>query len=208
MLLLGMEIGVTSASSLVYDLLGTHIEIGLHETNTNRTDTSLKGQISSFSGNKLIQKLDRAKTKAERKKILSEYLSLCRTISNTSSQLIAQEEKEAQFYQNEVRNCEQNRAYENESFSKALADWNFEKAHQHSLNIAEMRACTAKNTVFWKEHLAYQNFYQSQTKHLEKKCRYIETNQEKIAQYYEIMKPDLLKELYDIAMTLQVNFKA
>jgi hypothetical protein len=122
--------------------------------------------------------------------------------------LIAKEEKEVQFYQNELKNCEINRSYENENFSKAVADRDFERAHQHSLNIAEMRACTAKNTVFWKEHLAYQNFYQGQTKNLEKKCRYIETNQEKIAQYYEIMKPDLLKELYDIAMTLQVNFKA
>ena len=204
LMMVGMNL--TSASSLVYDLLGSHIEIGLHEARIDITDSSLKGQISSFSWNSLISELDRAKTVAQRRKILKTYIGICRNISFQAERLIAQEDQEYQFYQNEISQCETNLSYYNEQFSLLINQWNLEKAHEYSLKIADIRACIAKNTVYQKEHLSYYHFYQNQLSNVPKKCDYLENNQDKIAQYYEIMKPDLLRELYDISMTLQVNF--
>lgn len=206
MLLFALSIGVSSASSLVYDLLGTHIEIGLHEVNTNITDTSLKGQISSFSGNVLILQLDQAKTVSQRREILKEYIGICRNVSEQMQRLMTQEEQLYNEYKKEVSNCSINLTHYNEQFSFLINQWNLEKAHEYALKIADIRTCEAKNTVYQKEHLSYYHFYQNQLSNLPKKCDYLVVNQEKIAQYYEIMKPDLLKELYDIAMTLQVNF--
>ncbi|MDR0607966.1 MAG: hypothetical protein LBG52_06605 [Candidatus Peribacteria bacterium] len=41
---------------------------------------------------------------------------------------------------------------------------------------------------------------------LQKRVEYVETNQDKIVRYYEILKPQLLKELYAISQTLEENF--
>jgi hypothetical protein len=38
---------------------------------------------------------------------------------------------------------------------------------------------------------------------LQKKVEYLTENREKIAKYYEILKPDLLKELYDISKVVE-----
>jgi hypothetical protein len=41
---------------------------------------------------------------------------------------------------------------------------------------------------------------------MQKKANYLSENKYKIAKYYEILKPDLLKELYEISKTVEANF--
>jgi hypothetical protein len=61
-----------------------------------------------------------------------------------------------------------------------------------------LRACVARNQVYSKAHASYASSSKS-LKTLQKKVDYLSENREKIAKYYEILKPDLLKELYDIS---------
>jgi hypothetical protein len=65
-----------------------------------------------------------------------------------------------------------------------------------------LRACVAKNEVFAKAHASYASSSKSLSV-LQKRVEYLSKNRQKIAKYYEILKPDLLEELYDISKTVE-----
>ena len=71
--------------------------------------------------------------------------------------------------------------------------------------IADLRACVAKNQVYAKAHTSYASISNS-ADNLQKRADYLRENREKIAKYYEILKPDLLKELYNISQRINANF--
>jgi hypothetical protein len=67
-----------------------------------------------------------------------------------------------------------------------------------------LRACVARNEVYAKAHASYASTSKS-LKTLQKRADYLSQNRVKIAKYYEILKPDLLKELYNISKEVK-NF--
>jgi hypothetical protein len=83
-----------------------------------------------------------------------------------------------------------------------VKNYNYDKAEKIAGEIAELRACVARNEVFAKAHASYASASKSSTT-LQKRVDYLSQNREKIAKYYEILKPDLLKELYDISKTVE-----
>ena len=80
-----------------------------------------------------------------------------------------------------------------------------EKSESLMEEIADLRACVARNEVYAKAHASYASVSNSANS-LQKRVDYLTENKEKIAKYYEILKPDLLKELYDISKTVESNF--
>jgi hypothetical protein len=80
--------------------------------------------------------------------------------------------------------------------------YNYDRAEAISQEIAELRACVARNEVYAKAHASYASSSKSLNT-LQKRADYLSKNREKIAKYYEILKPDLLKELYDISKTVE-----
>ncbi|MBO7094862.1 hypothetical protein J6V86_01435 [bacterium] len=86
-----------------------------------------------------------------------------------------------------------------------MKNFNYDKAESIAKEIAELRACIARNQVYAKAHESYLSSSKSLNS-LQKKIDYLSKNREKIAKYYEILKPDLLKELYDISKTVESNF--
>lgn len=146
----------------------------------------------------LIWQLDRAKTEQERLKIIDQYIiSLNNTISNWKN-LWNYEQSQVDYYNNEAKKCENPIKSKNSEFSDAVKNYNYEKAESISKEIAELRACVARNEVYAKAHASYASSSKSLTT-LQKRADYLSKNREKIAKYYEILKPDLLKELYDIS---------
>jgi hypothetical protein len=66
-------------------------------------------------------------------------------------------------------------------------------------SIAELRACMAENEVYYKEHLSYREGLSGVQAILQKKVEYLLANEEKIVKYYDMLKPQLLQELYEIS---------
>ncbi len=83
-----------------------------------------------------------------------------------------------------------------------MKSYNYDRAEAISQEIAELRACVARNEVYAKAHASYASSSKSLNT-LQKRADYLFQNREKIAKYYEILKPDLLKELYDISKTVE-----
>jgi hypothetical protein len=83
-----------------------------------------------------------------------------------------------------------------------VKNYNYNRAESIAKEIAELRACVARNEVYAKAHASYASSSKSLTT-LQKRVEYLSKNREKIAKYYEILKPDLLKELYDISKTVE-----
>jgi hypothetical protein len=86
-----------------------------------------------------------------------------------------------------------------------VKNYNYEKAESIAKEIAELRACVARNEVYAKAHASYASSSKLLNT-IQKRAEYLSKNREKIAKYYEILKPDLLKELYDISKTVESNF--
>ena len=146
----------------------------------------------------LVSELDKAKTEQERLKIIDQYIySMNSTILNGQS-LWDYEQSQVDYYNNEAKKCEDPIKSKNSEFSNAVKNYDYEKAERISKEIAELRACVARNQVYSKTHASYASSSKS-LKTLQKTVDYLSENREKIAKYYEILKPDLLKELYDIS---------
>ena len=153
----------------------------------------------------LISLLDNAKTEQERLKIIDQYiLSINNSISNARD-LWDYENSQVTYYNNAAKECEAPIKAKNSEFTDAVKSYNYEKAELISKEIAELRACVAKNQVYAKAHASYASASKS-TNTLQKRAEYLSKNREKIAKYYEILKPDLLKELYDISRTVEREF--
>lgn len=197
-------------NSFVRRLLGTQLEIWLNQRSNVwefrdwKSGNSLTLQQEVISQNRfdLVAELDKAKTEQERLVIIDQYInSLNNTISNWQN-LWSYEQSQVDYYKSEVKKCEEPIKSKNSEFSEAVKNYNYERAEAISKDIAELRACVARNEVYAKAHASYASSSKSLNT-LQKRVDYLSKNREKIAKYYEILKPDLLKELYDISKTVE-----
>ena len=194
----------------VRNLLWTQLEIGLSQRSNvwefrdwNASNSLLlQWEVMNQSKFDLIGQLDKAKSESERLKIIDQYIvSLNNTISNGKS-LWNYEQSQVDYYNKEAKKCEAPIKWKNSEFSEAVKKYNYEKAESISKEIAELRACIARNEVYAKAHASYASSSKS-LGILQKRVEYLSKNREKIAKYYEILKPDLLKELYEISKTVE-----
>lgn len=201
---------LNAKNAFVRSLLWTQFEIGLNQRSNIwefrdlRAGNSLTLQQEVWNQNRfdLISELDKAKTEQERLRIIDQYIiSLNNTISNWKN-LWNYEQSQVDYYNNEAKKCEAPIKAKNSEFSNAVKNYNYEKAEAISKEIAELRACVARNEVYAKAHASYASSSKSLNS-LQKRANYLSKNREKIAKYYEVLKPDLLKELYDISKTVE-----
>lgn len=196
----------------VWSLLWTQLEIWLNQRSNiwefknwnGGNSLILQQEISSQWQFDLVSELDKAWSEQERLKIMDQYIvSLNNSISNGKN-LGDYEQSQIDYYDNEAKKCESSIKSKNSEFSNAVKSYNYEKAEAISQEIAELRACVARNEVFAKAHASYSSSSKS-LNNLQKRVDYLSKNREKIAKYYEILKPNLLKELYDISKNVE-NF--
>lgn len=193
-------------NSFVRSLLWTQLEIWLSQRSTvwefydwiAGNSLALQQEVVNQNRFDLISELDKAKTEQERLKIIDQYIrSLNNTISNWKN-FWDYEQSQVDYYNNEAKNCEAPIKWKNSEFSDAVKNYDYDRAERISKEIAELRACVARNEVYAKAHASYASSSKSLNT-LQKRADYLSKNREKIAKYYEILKPDLLKELYDIS---------
>ena len=199
-----------AGNSFVWNLLWTQLEIWLNQRSnvwayrdwTAWNSLSLQQDIINQNQFDLIWQLDKAKTEQERLQIIDQYIeSMLNTVSNGES-LWNYEQSQVNYYNNEAKKCEAPIKWKNSEFSNAVKNYNYERAEIISKEIAELRACVARNEVYAKAHASYASSSKSLNT-LRKRADYLSKNREKIAKYYDILKPDLLKELYDISKTVE-----
>ena len=197
-------------NSFVWNLLWTQLEIWLNQRSNDwelkdwRAGNSLilQQEVGNQSRFDLISELDKAKTEQERLKIIDQYIvSLNNTIIN-GKDLWNYEQSQVDYYKSEAKKCEEPIKSKNLEFSDAVKNYNYDKAEAISKEIAELRACVARNEVYAKAHASYTSSSKSLNT-LQKRADYLSKNREKIAKYYEVLKPDLLEELYDISKTVE-----
>lgn len=197
-------------NTFVWSLLWTQLEIWLNQRSNIwelrywRAENSLilQQEVVKQGQFDLISELDRASTEQERLRIIDQYVvTLNNTISNWKD-LWNYEQLQVDYYKSEAKKCEAPIKAKNSEFSDAVKNYNYEKAESISKEIAELRACVARNEVYAKAHASYASSSKSLNT-LQKRADYLSKNREKIAKYYEILKPDLLKELYDISKTVE-----
>ena len=215
MLLIWFLFNFSDAKNLfVRSLLGSQIEIWLGQrSNIPSYSESWEwgNALTVYQENKhwnkydLIGELDKASTEEERLQILDQYISYLSSARANSSEMYNYEKWEVEKYKKAAKECEAPIKQKNKDFAGAISNYDYEKAESISEEIAELRACVAKNEVYAKAHSAYASSVWS-TKTMQKKAEYLSENKYKIAKYYEILKPDLLKELYNISKTVEENF--
>lgn len=197
-------------NNLVWRLLWTQLEIWLSQRSNvwefrdwkASNSLILQQEVGNQNRFDLISELDKAKTEQERLKIIDQYIaSLNNTISNGRN-LWNYEQSQVDYFNNEAKKCENPIKSKNSEFSDAVKNYNYDRAEAIAKEIAELRACVARNEVFAKAHASYASSSKSLNT-LQKRAEYLSKNREKIAKYYEILKPDLLKELYDISKTVE-----
>ena len=196
-------------SSLVWSLLWTQIEIGLNQRHSfglnSDTTLSMQSNLAYWGNYDLVSELEKSKTKDERLQILEQYIDVISNTVSISSALIKDEKMKADAYTKDAKECSSQADSKNSEFSAAVKKWDYELAQKIANEIADLRACVATNQVQARAHMTYWSSKKS-VSDLQKKVDYLEKNKEKIAEYYDILNPDLLKELYDISQTVRVNF--
>jgi hypothetical protein len=197
----------------VRELFGTHIEIGLGESktlsdaevklsNVLEVQKELKNQLSF----PLIDQLDVATNETMRGIVLKNYLSSSQSLLRVSSSVLESEQALITTFQTAGKSCEAPITDLNKDFTRAVQEYDYPLASSLSQQIAKLRACAAENAVYYKEHLGYRDGVNALQTVLQKRVEYVEEHQEAIVKYYEILKPQLLKELYAISQTLEGNF--
>ena len=196
-----------AGNPFMWNLLWTQLEIWLGQRSSVwelrnwNVENSLvmQQEIASQNNYDLVWQLDKAKTEQERLKIIDQY------VASNSQNLWNYEQSQVDYYNNAAKECEAPIKSKNSEFSDAVKNYNYEKAESIAKEIAELRACIVRNQVYAKAHASYLSATKSLNS-LQKKADYLSKNREKIAKYYEILKPDLLKELYDISRTVEASF--
>lgn len=202
-----------AGNPFVWNLLWTQLEIWIDQRSSIWTfrdwkaenALSLQQQASSWKSYDLISELDKAKTEKERLDIINQYINLLSSSASDGNNMYNYENSKVDYYNNLAKECESPIKAKNSEFSNAVKSFDYERAETISNEIAELRACVAKNEVLAKAHATYASAARSAW-NSQKKIDYLTTNKEKIAKYYEILKPDLLKELYDISKTVNSGF--
>lgn len=200
-------------NSFVRSLLWTQLEIWLNQrSNTwkwrdwgSKNSLILQHDVAAQNQFDLISELDKAQSEQERLKIIDQYIASLNTTISNGQNLWNYEQSQVDYYKDEAKKCEAPIKSKNSEFSNAIKNYDYEKAESITQEIAELRACVARNEVYAKAHASYASSSKSLNT-LQKKVDYLTKNREKIAKYYEILKPDLLKELYDISRTVESNF--
>ena len=196
------------------NLLGTQLEIGvnqriniwtLRDWSSTQSALTIQQEARYLNQYDLISELDKANSENERLKIIDQYIIWLSSAVLDWNKLYEYEQSQITKYNNLAKECESPIKSKNTEFSNAVKSYNYEKAESIANEIAELRACVAKNQVFAKAHASYASAANSLS-NLQKKSKYFFDNKAKIAKYYEILKPDLLKELYDISKTIDTNF--
>lgn len=199
-----------AGNPFVRNLLWTQLEIWLNQRPNiwdfrdwgDNNSLNIQQEILNQNQFDLISELDKAKTEQERLKIIDQYIaSLNNSIVNGSA-IGNYEQSQVDYYNNEVKKCQDPIKSKNSEFSDAVKNYNYDKAQAIAEEIAELRACVARNEVYAKAHASYASSSKSLDT-LQKRVNYLSENREKIAKYYEILKPDLLKELYEISKTVE-----
>ena len=197
-------------NAFVRNLLWTQLEIWLNQRSNLWTfrdwrawnSLTLQQEVSAQWQFDLISELDKAKSESERLMVIDQYImSLKNTISNWKN-LGNYEQSQVDYYNNEAKKCEAPIKSKNSEFSNAVKNYNYDRAEAIAKEISELRACVARNEVYAKAHASYASSSKSLNT-LQKRADYLSKNREKIAKYYEILKPDLLKEHYDISKTVE-----
>lgn len=201
----------------IWDLLGVHIEIGVGKgENISASSTSsvfshrgevqqaLKQQISYD----LLSALDRAMIPSARAILLQSYLSTARGLLLQAQRFIDKENRHLEQYNNQQQECEGPIKQYNIDFSLAVQQGNASLAEQLVQKVAQLRVCIAENGVYYRAHLLYRDTMMALQTALQKKVDYLLVNEEDIITYYDMLKPQLLKELYDISRVLEVNYGA
>lgn len=204
---------LSAGNSFVRNLLWTQLEIWLNqrsnvwELRNDRSENSLilHQEIVIQNNFDLIWWLDKAKSESERLRIIDQYIISLNTTMADSQKLWNYEQSQVDYHNSEAKKCETPIKWKNSEFAEAVKNYNYDKAESISKEIAELRACVARNEVYAKAHASYASTSKSLWT-LQKRADYLSKNKEKIAKYYEILKPDLLKELYDISKTVETNF--
>lgn len=203
--------GLTFASNpFIWNLLWTQLEIWLNRRSSVWNIwwwNALSVHQESIQWNQydLISELDNSKTESDRLVIIDNYIAILNNAVADWISLYDYEQAQVTYFNNAAKECEAPIKEKNSAFSDAIKSYNYEKAESIANEIAELRACIARNQVFAKAHASYSSAAKSLNS-LQKKSDYLSNNKEKIAKYYEILKPDLLKELYDISKTVEANF--
>lgn len=199
-----------ASNPFVWNLLWTQLEIWLNRRTYNWFTPDwntllIHKELVQWNQYGLISELDNAKTEDERLDIIDNYItSLNNAVSNWST-LYDYEQSQVAYFNNAAKECESPIKEKNSAFSEAVKAYNYEKAESIANEIAELRACISRNQVYAKAHASYSSAAKSLW-NLQKKVEYLSKNKDKIAKYYDILKPDLLKELYDISKTVDSNF--
>jgi len=197
----------------VWNLLWTQLEILLNQRSSvwvlrdwkSMDALTVYQENSDWNQYDLISELDNAKTEQERLQIIDQYIVSLSNSMSKGADLYNYEQSQVDYFKAAVKDCEMPIKAKNSEFSDAVKSYNYEKAEFISNEIAELRACVAKNEVYAKAHASYASSVKSLNS-MQNKIDYLSKNKEKIAKYYEILKPDLLKELYDISKTVESNF--
>ena len=200
-------------NAFVWSLLWTQLEIWLSQRSntgiminweaTNALTLHQEGSLQSQYD--LISELDKAETEQERLQIIDQYIALLSNYKKNGTEMYNYEQSQVDYYKAMVEECENPIKAKNLEFSDAVKTYNYEKAEAISAEIAELRAWVATNEVYVKAHSSYASTVKSLNS-LQNKIDYLSENKGKIAKYYEILKPDLLKELYDISKTVESDF--
>ena len=194
----------------VWDILWTQLEIWINScdnTISARKKTEISNSLVAQSQNiyrknfDLVAELDKASTEDERLNIIDAYISNLSSAVSSSSTMYEYESSQVELYKNKAKECESQIKGKNSEFSDAVENYDFEKSELLVNEIAELRACVARNEVYAKAHTSYASVSKSADT-LQKRVDYLTENREKIAKYYEILKPELLKELYQISQNI------
>ena len=197
-------------NTLVRNILWTQLEIlldqrsNIWEFRDGRAWNSLALQQEMLSQWQfdLVSELDKARTEQERLNIIDQYIVSLNDFIENGQILGNYEQSQVDYYNNEAKKCETPIKDKNSEFSNAVRNYDYDKAESISKEIAELRACIARNEVYAKAHASYASSSKS-IGSIQKRADYLSKNREKIAKYYEVLKPDLLKELYDISKTVE-----
>ena len=208
---------------VIWRLLGTHLHLGMMKGDPTSSTSSSSSSSSSFQSSfphilalqqelkkqttsNLIEQLDYANSESARAVILENYLSSSSQLLSTTQMFIEQESRAIEEYIMTINTCESPIKRLNDDFTLAVQQYDFTTAHSLSQQVASLRVCIAENTVYYKEHLLYRDSTLSLQTTLQKRVDYLTTHKANIITYYDMLKPQLLKELYDISQTLEVNF--
>lgn len=208
------KITLAANNLFVWNLLGTQLEIWVNQRIniwllrdwwSTQSALTIQQEAKLLNQYNLISELDKASSESERIKIIDQYIIWLSSAVSDWNKLYEYEQSQITKFNNLEKECESPIKSKNTEFSNAIKSYNYEKAETIANEIAELRACIARNQVFAKAHASYASAANSLS-NLQKKSKYLSDNKAKIAKYYEILKPDLLKELYDISKTIDTNF--